>query len=143
MTYAPTVRYLEATALAAGAKSFWFGAQAQQDINYNAAFPQALLFLLPAPLVGENVAYQVVLQFVGNDQHENAYNLAEPATAGESLAIQDKMDVLSQRFIGLLRDEDSDFDLSERIDRAPVLRKGAGIGTGFVLSFTLTTRAQC
>lgn len=141
MTYAPTVRYLQAQALAAGAESFWFGPQANQDINYNAPFPQALLFLMPAPLVGPNVAYQVLLQFVGNDQHENAANLADPTVANQSLDVQDAMDVLSQEFLQLLAD-DGQFDISERIDRAPVLRKGSSIGTGFLLSFTLTARSQ-
>lgn len=144
MTYAPTVRYLEAQALEAGCASFWFGPQANQDINYNAPFPQALLFLMPAPLIGPNVSYQVLLQFVGNDQHENAANLADATAATQSLAIQDAMDVLSQQFLARLRDdEDALFDLPERIDRAPVLRKGSSIGTGFLLSFTLTGRARC
>lgn len=141
MTYATTVRYLETTTKAAGAASFWFGPQANQDINYNAPFPQALLFLMPAPLIGPNVSYQVLLQFVGNDHQENAANLANPSEAVESLAIQDAMDVLSQAFISELQD-DGEFDISERIDRAPVLRKGSSIGTGFLLSFTLTARSQ-
>jgi hypothetical protein len=140
MTYAQAVRYLETQAKAAGAASFWFGAQVNQDINYNAPFPQALLFLMPAPLVGANVQYQVTLQFVGNDQHEYAANLADPTVAGQSLDIQDEMDVLSQRFISGLK-EDDQFDLPERIDRGAVLRKGTSIGTGFLLSFTLTGRS--
>lgn len=141
MTYGATVRYLGTQAKAAGAASFWFGPMANQDINYNAPFPQALLFLMPAPLVGANVQYQVTLQFVGKDEQENAANLANAATVGESLAIQDAMDVLSQAFISELQ-EDGEFDISERIDRAPVLRKGSSIGTGFLLSFTLTARSQ-
>jgi hypothetical protein len=49
MTYAETVRYIKAHALAVGAGSFWHGKEAQQSINYNAPFPQAHLFLMPAP----------------------------------------------------------------------------------------------
>lgn len=142
MTYAATVRYLQAQALAAGAGSFWFGKEAQQSINYNAPFPQAHLFLMPAPLDGVNVTYPVRLCFYGKDEHENASNLANPATNAESLDIQDKMDLLSQQFVAALRDdEDSAFDVSPQVQRIPVLREGAQIGTGFFISFTLTTRA--
>lgn len=150
MTYAPTVRYLEALAKAAGAASFWHGQQGTQSVNYNAPFPQAHLFLMPANLSGANVEYPVIMTFYGADAYESPANLAEvdPATAqtaaDASLLIQDAMDVLSQKFIGLLRDdEDEPFDVSERIDRGPVLRQGSQIGTGFLVSFTLTTRALC
>lgn len=141
MTYKPTVDYLREQALEAGALSFWHGKQATQSINYNAEFPQAHLFLMPAPIVGANVEYQVVTCFYGKDELENDPNLAAGA-ANQSLAIQDEMDQLSQAFIRLLR-ESEDFDLSERIDRGPVLREGSQIGTGFLVSFTLTCRAQC
>jgi hypothetical protein len=142
MTYAPTVEYLRTTALAAGAKSFWHGKQATQSINYAAPFPQAHLFLMPAPIVGVNVQYRLVMCFYGADQHENAANIADPEVADQTLAIQDEMDRLSQAFIAQLR-EDDEFDLSEQIDRAPVLREGSQIGTGFLLTLTLTTRALC
>lgn len=142
MTYAATVRYLKTQALAAGAGSFWFGKEAQKDINYNAAFPQVHLFLMPAPLDGANVSYPVRLCFYGKDAHENGYDLASPATADESLDIQDAMDLLSQQFLAALReDEDSEFDVSNQVQRIPALREGAQIGTGFFISFTLTTRA--
>lgn len=142
MTYAPTVAYLQAAALAAGCQSFWHGKQATQSINYNAPFPQAHLFLMPAPIVGPNVAYRVNMCFYGADTYESPANLADPAATDASFLIQDAMDVLSQAFIGLLR-ESGDFELSEQIDRAPVLREGSQIGTGFFLSFTLTARALC
>ena len=142
MTYAPTVNYLRDLAQQAGAASFWHGKQTAADINYNAPFPQAHLFLLPAPLIGTTVQYQVTIAFYGQDAHENAANLADEDAADQSLAIQEEMDMLSQQFVRLLR-ESEDFDCSERIDRVPVLRTGAGIGTGFVCSFTLTALAVC
>lgn len=147
MTYAATVKHLKACALAAGAASFWFGPQTNQNINYDAAFPQAHLFLMPAPLVGENVAYQCTLCFYGKDAQENAANLLPDAPAptaeevGQSLAIQGAMDQLTQRFVFHLRDAEQ-FDVSERIERTPVLRKGSGIGTGFVVQLTLTAPAD-
>jgi hypothetical protein len=142
MTYAATVRYLQTQALATGAASFWFGKEAQKNINYNAPFPQVHLFLMPAPLDGPNVSYPVRLCFYGKDEHENAANLADESQPDNSLDIQDAMDLLSQQFLqGLREDEDSDFDVSEQVQRIPALREGAGIGTGFFISFTLTTRA--
>jgi hypothetical protein len=140
MTYAPTVRYLQTHALAVGAGSFWHGKEAQQNINYNAPFPQVHLFLMPAPLNGANVTYPVRLCFYGKDEHENALNLANESSADNSLKIQDAMDLLSQQFVGALRDDD-EFDVSEEVQRMPVLRDGAQIGTGFFVSFTLTIRA--
>jgi hypothetical protein len=136
MTYAPTVRYLEAQALAAGAGSFWHGKEAQQAINYNAEFPQAHLFLMPAPLSGENVQYPVRMCWYGKDEHENGDNSAA------MLLIQDEQDQLTQAFIAALR-EDGQFDVSDQVQRIPVAREGAQIGTGFFISFTLTARAQC
>lgn len=132
MTYAPTIDYLQTTALGAGAASFWYGKQQTQSINYAAPFPQAHLFLLPAPLVGANVQYRIVMAFYGKDEHENG--------SADSITLQDEMDVLTQQFIANLRD-DGQFDVSEQVDRAPALREGAQIGTGFVISFTLTARA--
>lgn len=146
MTYAATVKHLKACATKAGAASFWFGPQTNQNINYDAPFPQAHLFLMPAPLVGDNVAYQCTLCFYGKDAHENAANLLpdQPAPSAEaitqSLAIQGAMDELTQHFVRELRDAEL-FDVSERIERTPVLRKGSGIGTGFVVSLTLTAPA--
>ncbi|MDO7888162.1 hypothetical protein [Hymenobacter cheonanensis] len=142
MTYAPTVHYLKRIALATGAGSFWFGKEAQKDINYNAAFPQVHLFLMPAPLSGANVSYPVRLCFYGQDAQENALNLADQASPDNSLAIQDAMDLLSQQFVAALRDDEEEvFDVSDEVQRIPVLREGAQIGTGFFVSFTLTTRA--
>ncbi|GAA4362116.1 hypothetical protein GCM10023185_29730 [Hymenobacter saemangeumensis] len=140
MTYADTVKHLEAVALAVGAGSFWHGPKTNQNINYDAAFPQVHLFLLPAPLEGENVVYQPTLCFYGKDLHEHAANLVDEAAVGQSLDIQNAMDILSQQFINALR-EAGRFELSERIDRAPVLRKGSTIGTGFLCSFTLKAPA--
>lgn len=134
MTYAPTVNYLREQALAAGAASFWHGKQQTQSINYNASFPQAHLFLLPAPLIGQLVAYEVRMAFYGPDELEGDGETALP--------IQDDMDRLSQAFVDRLR-EDARFDVSERIDRAPLLREGAQVGTGFFISFTLTGPALC
>lgn len=141
MTYAATVQHLEACARAAGAASFWFGPRTNQNINYNAAFPQAHLFLLPAPIIGDNVSYQPTLVFYGKDGHENAHNLADDTALAQSLAIQEAMDILSRHFIRELREAER-FDVSERIERAPVLRQGSTIGTGFVVSLTLTAPAS-
>lgn len=150
MTYAPTVAYLKATALAAGAKSFWHGKQGTQSVNYDAAFPQAHLFLMPANIVGSNVEYPVVMCFYGPDSYESPSDLSQvdPTTAqlaaDASLRIQDNMDKLSQEFILALReDEDTVFEVSDRVDRGPVLRQGSQIGTGFLVSFTLTGPALC
>lgn len=134
MTYAPTVALLEETALAVGAGSFWHGPKTNQNINYNAPFPQVHLFLMPAPTEGSVVRYQVVLCFYGKDEHENGND--------ESIQIQDEMDQLSQRFVLALR-EAEDVEVAERVDRAPVLREGSAIGTGFLCSFTLAAPALC
>jgi hypothetical protein len=134
MTYAATVRYLQAQALAAGAASFWHGKEAQKDINYNAEFPQAHLFLMPAPLTGDDVQYPVRMCFYGKDEHENGNN------SEEMLAIQEAMDLLTQEFIAALR-EDGEFDVSEQVQRIPVAREGAQVGTGFFISFVLTIQA--
>jgi hypothetical protein len=142
MTYAQTVRYLKAQALAAGAGSFWHGKEAQKDINYNAPFPQVHLFLMPAPLNGANVTYPVRLCFYGKDEHENATDVTAQASPDNSLDIQDAMDLLSQKFLQALRDdEDEPFDVGEEVQRIPALRDGAQIGTGFFISFTLSARA--
>lgn len=134
MTYAPTVKYLKEQALAAGAGSFWHGKEAQQSINYNAPFPQAHLFLMPAPLSGPNVQYPVRMCWYGKDEHENGDN------SEEMLAIQDEQDILTQAFIQAIRD-DGEFDVSDDVQRLPVAREGAQIGTGFFISFTLTARS--
>jgi hypothetical protein len=134
MTYAQTVRYLKTQALAVGAGSFWHGKEAQKDINYDAPFPQAHLFLMPAPLKGYNVIYPVRMCFFGKDEHENGDN------SEASLDIQDEQDLLTQQFVDALR-EDGKFDVSEDVQRLPALRDGSQIGTGFFISFTLTARA--
>jgi hypothetical protein len=140
MTYAATVRYLKEQALAAGAGSFWHGKEAQKDINYNAAFPQVHLFLMPAPIDGPNVIYPVRLCFYGKDEHENSTEVTAEASADNSLDIQDAMDLLSQKFVAGLRDDD-EFEVSKDVQRIPALRDGAQIGTGFFISFTLSIRA--
>lgn len=134
MTYAETVDYLEQTALGVGAGSFWHGPKTNENIDYNSPFPQVHLFLTPAPLVGDKVEYQPALCFYGKDIHENG--------GPQSLKIQDEMDRLSQAFISELR-EDNKLDVSLRVDRVPVYRRGAGIGTGFLCSFTLTGFGVC
>ena len=134
MTYAPTVALLAETAFAVGAGSFWHGKKTSEDINYNEPFPQVYLFLMPAPIVGEYVAYQVVMCFYGKDEHENG--------GDDSIQIQDSMDLLSQEFFAELR-EAVGVEVSNRLDRAPVLRQGAALGTGFLCSFTLTAKAVC
>jgi hypothetical protein len=136
MTYAQTVRYLKQQALAVGAGSFWHGKEAQQSINYNAEFPQAHLFLMPAPLSGENVKYPIRMSWYGKDEHENGDN------SEEMLDIQDEQDILTQHFLAALR-EDGQFDVSEDVQRIPVAREGAQIGTGFFITFILTARALC
>ncbi len=134
MTYAEVVKYLEKIALATGAGSFWHGPKTNENIDYNSPFPQVHLFLLPAPLVGNKVEYQPAMCFYGKDLHENG--------GPDSLKIQDAMDRLSQEFMSELRD-DNKLDVSNRVDRVPVYRKGAAIGTGFLCSFTLTGFGIC
>ena len=129
MTYDETVSYLEEIALSVGAGSFWHGPKTNENIDYNSPFPQVHLFLMPAPLIDHKVDYQPTLCFYGKDAHENG--------GPGSLKIQGAMDRLSQLFIDALR-EDNRLEVSTRVDRVPVYRKGAGIGTGFLCSFTLT-----
>ncbi|TGD82864.1 hypothetical protein [Hymenobacter wooponensis] len=137
MTHAEIVAYLEAQALAAGAASFWHGKQAQADINYNAAFPQAHLFLMPSRIKGNTITTQVAMCFYGKDEHENG--------SADSVFIQDAMDKLTQKFHGLLAsEEDADVALvDDAMDRTPVLRKGAAIGTGYLVNFTLHSLVVC
>jgi hypothetical protein len=100
------------------------------------------LFLMPAPLNGANVTYPVRLCFYGKDEHENATDVTAQASPDNSLDIQDAMDLLSQKFLQALRDdEDEPFDVGEEVQRIPALRDGAQIGTGFFISFTLSARA--
>jgi hypothetical protein len=134
MTYQPFVEFIEALALQAGAASFWHGKQAEQDINYDEPFPQVHLFLLPSTLKGAGVTYRLTMCFYGKDEHENG--------GPQTLPIQDAMDRLSQQFAGLLAQAD-EVEVGERgFDRAPVARKGSGIGTGFVIAFELTTESE-
>ncbi|MGI4819890.1 MAG: hypothetical protein ACRYFV_01655 [Janthinobacterium lividum] len=130
MTYAAIVDLIQETATAAGAGSFWVGEKTKQDINYNAAFPQVYLFEMPSTLVGTSVETVCTMAFYGKDEHENG--------TADSVNIQDAMDLLSQRFISLLREAD-EAEVAPRVDRGPILRKGATIGTGFVCVFKLTT----
>jgi hypothetical protein len=134
MTYAPTVQLLEDTAMATGAGSFFHGPKAQGNINYSEPFPQVHLLLMNAPIVGSAVRYEVVLYFVGKDEHENG--------SQDSIQIQDAMDRLSQAFIAELR-EAGGVEVGDNIRRGPVMREGAAIGTGFVCSFTLDTTIEC
>ncbi|RPD45822.1 hypothetical protein DNI29_16870 [Hymenobacter sediminis] len=55
MTHAEIVAYLET----------------QANINYNAPFPQAHLFLMPSRLKGSSITTQEAMCFYGKDEHEN------------------------------------------------------------------------
>ena len=133
MTYAQLVAYLEAQALEAGAATFWHGKKTALDINYNAAFPQAHLFLVPSTLRAGRVVHRLNLCFYGKDKHESS--------EAEVVAIQDAMDRLTQQFVGLL-EEDGQGMLSD-VERAPTVRQGAQIGTGYFISFTFSTLVLC
>lgn len=133
MTYAQIAAELKTLAEEAGAASFWHGKQTAADINYNAAFPQAHLFLMPSTLRGGYVVTRVNMCFYDKDTHESSNE--------EVLAIQDAMDVLSQQFVADLIE--SGIGEVGDVERTPTLRTGAGIGTGFFISFALTTLGQC
>ncbi|GGG34141.1 hypothetical protein [Hymenobacter glacieicola] len=141
MTHAQLVAYLEEQAKEAGAASFWHGKQAQANINYDAPFPQAHLFLMPSRIKGGTITTQVAMCFYGKDEHENDPNLNNEV----SLAIQNAMDLLTQHFHVLLAsEEEQDAELVDGfMDRVPVLRKGAGIGTGYLVNFTLSSLVVC
>lgn len=135
MTYAPTVAYLRTTALAAGAKSFWHGKQATQSINYDAQFPQAHLFLMPDELDESSVDRRIRMCFYGKDELENG---------DESIGIIDDMDRLSQAFVRMLRDdEEGIYEVKGSVSRGAVWREGSQIGTGYFITFTLTSSALC
>jgi hypothetical protein len=76
------------------------------------------------------------MSWYGKDEHENGDN------SEELLDIQDEQDRLTQEFIAALR-EDGQFDVSKKVQRIPVAREGAQIGTGFFISFVLSGRALC
>lgn len=135
MTHAHLVALLETLALQAGAASFWHGKQAQANLNYDAAFPQAHLFLMPSRLQGGQVLTQCAMCFYGKDEHENG--------SDESVLIQHQMDELTQVFHGLFAGADDVELVDEAMDRVPVLRQGAGIGTGYLINFTLSSLKQC
>lgn len=143
MTHAELTTLLQDLALQAGAASFWYGPQTNQSINYNAAFPQAHLFLMPSRLRAGRLQTQCTMCFYGKDEHENAYSNEEEAVVASSNLIQDQMDRLTQGFYQLFADL-SDVELEgDTMDRAPVLRKGSQIGTGYVVSFTLHHLGLC
>ncbi|KUG06891.1 hypothetical protein [Solirubrum puertoriconensis] len=135
MTHADLTHLLEQLAMEAGAKSFWHGKQTAKDINYNAPFPQAHLFLMPSQLREQRIRTQVTMCFYGADKHENGN--------ADSIVIQDAMDLLTQRFYSLFADLTEVELVDGAMDRTPVLRQGAAIGTGYVVSFTLSHYAQC
>lgn len=137
MTYAAFVALLEATALEAGAASFWTGLKTANGINYNSAFPVAELFILPSTLVGETVVqYSVGMGFYGSDTHEGS-----PA---DIINIQSDMDELTQQFIRLLREAEG-VELVDRpggaVARTPTVREGTKVGTGFFIDFTVNVAA--
>ncbi|WP_324671049.1 hypothetical protein [Hymenobacter sp. GOD-10R] len=129
MTHLELTDLLEMLALRAGAASFWHGKQTEADINYDAKFPQAHLFLMPSQLKAGNVTTQVAMAFYGHDNHENG--------SQDSIKIQNEMDLLTQQFAALLEATPSIDVVDELINRSPVLRKGSGVGTGYFISFTL------
>jgi hypothetical protein len=139
MNHQPLTDLLEATARAAGAASFWHGKQTSANLNYDAPFPQAHLFLMPSQLKGGYITTQCAMCFYGKDEHENPSNLADP----QALAIQNEMDLLTQRFYQLVRELPGVELLGDEMQRVPTLRNGAGIGTGYFVNFTLTHTAQC
>ncbi|MBO2010878.1 hypothetical protein [Hymenobacter negativus] len=133
MTYKQVVDYLKQQATAVGAGSFWHGKETAKDINYDAAFPQVYLFLVPSTIRDGRVISKVRMCFFGNDE--------QGSSSDEALLIQDAMDVLTQQFVAAL-DEDGQGALGD-VDRGPVTRSGSTIGTGFFLSFTFSTPALC
>ncbi|UOQ53065.1 hypothetical protein [Hymenobacter cellulosivorans] len=135
MTHADIVALLDALATEAGAKSFWHGKQAQADINYNTPFPQAHLFLMPSRIRGGRITTQVAMCFYGLDKHENG--------SADSMHIQNEMDLLTQKFYGLFAEAASVELVDDVMDRVPVLRKGASIGTGYLVNFTLSSLVEC
>lgn len=135
MTHSDIVALLDTLAKEAGAASFWHGKQTAANINYNEPFPQAHLFLMPSRIRGGNVLTQVAMCFYGKDEHENG--------SADSVFIQNEMDELTQRFHGLFA-EAVDVELvDDAMDRVPVLRQGASIGTGYLVNFTLSSLVQC
>ena len=139
MTHAALTTLLEALAQEAGAASFWHDKQTSANLSYNEPFPQAHLFLMPSQLKGEYITTQVAMCFYGKDEHENPSNLADPV----ALAIQDSMDLLTQTFYRLVREQGAVELLNDEMQRVPTLRNGAGIGTGYFVNFTLTHTGQC
>lgn len=135
MTHSQIVAYLETQATAAGVASFWTGKKAQADINYNAPFPQAHHFLMPSKIKGGHIIYQVMMGFYGKDEHENG--------TADTVAIQDEMDLLTQRFFALLAEEVNPELMQEESSRTPAVRVGAIVGTGFIINFELATLALC
>ncbi len=135
MTDAEITGRLDELAREAGAASFWHGPDTKKDINYNAAFPQAHLFLMPSKLKNGRVITQVGMCFYGKDEHQNF--------DAKSFQIQDDMDVLTQKFYSLFADV-TEFELVDgEMERGPVYRKGASIGTGYMVTFKLSSLAIC
>lgn len=134
MNHAQVVAYLESAARAAGAASFWHGARANGNINYNAPFPQALLYHLPSKLTPRGIEYQVALCFVGKDEHENG--------GPDSVAITNAMDTVTQKLYFQILLEDDALTV-ENMERAPVQRQGAAIGTGYLVTFVLIVPRVC
>lgn len=138
MTYAAFVAQLETLAKEAGAASFWTGVKAARGLNYDTAFPQAELFILPSVLLGETtVQYSVGMGFYDNDTVEGG--------GANAVAIQSEMDELTQRFARLVRDYE-DWELVSRapagdFSRLPTVRTGTQVGTGFFIDFTVNVLA--
>lgn len=135
MTHSEIVAYLDAKATEAGAASFWHGKQAQANINYNAPFPQAHLFLMPSQLANGKATTDITMGFYGLDKHENG--------GPDSSGIQDEMDRLTQRFYALLAEEVNPELVGGKMSRTPAFRVGGIVGTGFVCSFSLATLPLC
>lgn len=136
MTYLELVNALEDLAYAAGAKSFWAGAKSANGINYDAEFPMCEFFnTQPSQVLASVVRYSIGLGLYGKDEHENS--------ADQTLAIQSKMDELSQRFIGLLREGEEWELVGDVVNRVPTIRDGTKIGTGLFIDFTLDVPLVC
>jgi hypothetical protein len=136
MTYLELVDAIEELAIEAGCKSFWTGAKTRNGINYDAEFPMCEFFnTQPSQVLANAVRYNIGMGFYGKDEHENG--------GDQTLAIQSKMDTLTQRFILLLRDAEEFELLGDSVARVPTIRTGTKIGTGLFIDFTIDLPLVC
>jgi len=129
MTYAQVVHLLEGYAKQLG-MSFWHGRRSESGINYDEPFPQLHLFLM-SDVVGATVIRRSIgLGFFGKDE--------EAGTSDQMLTIQDDMDQLSQQFISMLEGT-ADVQIVGDVSRMTTVRRGAHVGTGYYVDFTLNS----